>query len=251
MISRRGLWLGSIALLMLMLCSPPVNAQNRRGTDEARLLRAAAAHESRGDFDAAEVALRELLEADPSSSGGLFALERVLRAKGEPEQILPVVDAFLARDATSSGVRYLKLRVLAEFDLLDALEHEAELWFDLEQASEVPYREVARVYERAFGSERALGVLRRGREAAGGDALALEIGDLLAAMDDRDGAVDEWALAIGDDGAQSTAIARRVQGLTHGRDDAGRRLVRQRARSDVARQLTKGERAGLPCWCTD
>jgi len=242
--SRRGLWPGSIALLMLMLCSPPVSAQNRRGTDEARLLRAAAAHESRGDFDAAEVALRELLEADPSSSGGLFALERVLRAKGETEQILPVVDAFLARDATSSGVRYLKLRVLAEFDLLDALEHEAELWFDLEQASEVPYREVA-LYERAFGSERALRVLRRGREAAGGDALALEIGDLLAAMDDRDGAVDEWALAIGDDGAQTTAIARRVQGLTHGRDDAGRRLLRTLARSDLLPRRRAGARIAL------
>ena len=243
--SCRGLWPGSIALLMLMLCSPPVSAQNRRGTDEARLLRAAAAHESRGDFDAAEVTLRELLEADPSSSGGLFALERVLRAKGETEQILPVVDAFLARDATSSGVRYLKLRVLAEFDLLDALEHEAELWFNLEQASEVPYREVARVYERAFGSERALRALRRGREAAGDDALALEIGDLLAAMDDRDGAVDEWALAIGDDGAQTTAIARRVQGLTHGRDDAGRRLLRALARSDLLPRRRAGARIAL------
>ena len=244
--SRRPFWPGPMALLLLLLlCSTPLSGQNRRGTDEGRLLRAAAAHESRGDFDEAESALRQLLEADPSSSGGLFALERVLRAKGETAEILPVVDAFLARDATSSGVRYLKLRVLAEFDSLDALEHEAELWFDLEPASEVPYREVARVYERAFGSRRALEILRRGRDAAGEDALALEIGDLLAVMGDPDGAVDEWVRAIGDDGAQTTAITRRVQGLTQGRDAAGRRLVRALARSDLLPRRRAGARIAL------
>ena len=75
--SRRPFWPGPMALLLLLLlCSTPLSGQNRRGTDEGRLLRAAAAHESRGDFDEAESALRQLLEADPSSSGGLFALER-------------------------------------------------------------------------------------------------------------------------------------------------------------------------------
>lgn len=243
--SPRQLWSGFGVLTLLLLCSTPATGQIRRGTDEGRLLRDAAARESQGDFDGAESVLRRLLEADPASSGGLFALERVLRAKGETAEILPLVDAFLARDAASSGVRYLKLRVLMEFDSLDALEHEAERWFELDPASEVPYREVARVFERAFGSDRALQILRRGREAAGVDALAMEIGDMLAARGDRDGAVDEWLRAIGDDGAQTTAIARRVQGLTQGRDAAGRRLVRSLARSDLLPRRRAGARIAL------
>jgi tetratricopeptide (TPR) repeat protein len=245
MISLCRLW-GSVATLMLLLlCSTPVVGQIRRGTDEGRLLREAAARESRNDLDGAESVLLRLLEADPASSGGLFALERVLRAKGETAEILAVVDAFLARDATASGVRYLKLRVLMEFDSLDALEDEAELWFELSPKSEVPYREVARVYERAFGSDRALQILRRGREAAGGDALALEIGDVLATTGDYVGAVDEWVRAIGDDGAQATAITRRVQGLTQGREEAGSRLVRALARSDGLLRRRAGARIAL------
>ena len=121
MIARRQPWPAVGVLMLLLLGSTPASSQIRRGTDEGRLLRDAAARESRGDFDGAESVLRRLLEVDPASSGGLFALERVLRAKGETAEILPVVDAFLARDATSSGVRYLKLRVLVEFDSLDAL----------------------------------------------------------------------------------------------------------------------------------
>ena len=241
----RQLWPGVGALMLLLLCSTPVTGQIRRGTDEGRLLRDAAARESRGDLDGAESVLRQLIEADPASSGGLFALERVLRAKGETAEILPVVDALLARGAASSGVRYLKLSVLMEFDSLDALEDEAERWFELDPASEVPYREVARVYERAFGSDRALQVLSRGREAAGDYALAMEIGDVLAAIGDRDGAVDEWVRALGDDGAHTTAITRRVQGLTQGRDDAGRRLVRSLARSDLVPRQIAGARIAL------
>ena len=245
MISLRRLWPSLATPMLLLLCATPVMSQIRRGTDEGRLLRDAAARESRGDFDGAESALRRLLEADPASSGGLFALERVLRAKGETGEILGVVDAFLARDATASGVRYLKLRVLMEFDSLDALEHEAEHWFELDPTSEVSYQEVARVYERAFGSDRALEILRRGREAAGGDALALEIGDLLMTTEDYAGGVDEWVRAIGDDGAQSTAITRRVQGLTHGGEEAGRRLVRALARADELPKRQAGARVAL------
>ncbi|MDA0312578.1 MAG: hypothetical protein O2992_10730, partial [Gemmatimonadetes bacterium] len=238
-----------VAWLVLVLClvsALPASAQVRRGTDEGRLLREAASRESQGDFDAAEVVLLQLLEADPASSGGLFALERVLRAKGQTARILLTVDAFLEKEPTSSGVRYLKLRVLSELDSLQALEREAEIWFDLDDASEVPYREVARVYERAFGSDRALRTLLAGRRAMKrDDALALEIGDLYAAAGDRDKAVDEWALAVGDDGAQAAAIARRVQGLPEGVEAAGKRLVLILADSDVLQRRRAGARIAL------
>ena len=232
--------------LTLALSAGSLEAQRRGGTSEGRLLREAAARESRGDLEGAEVVLRQLLETDPRSSGGLFALERVLRAQGQTGDILPTVDAFLIQDPTSSGVRYLKLRVLAELDSLGALEAESEAWFQRETGSEVPYREVARVYERTFGAERALAVLRQGRDAVGrDDALALEIGDLLAAMDDQDGAVDEWAVAVGDDGGQAAAIARRVQGLVRGSEAAGRRLVERLGESEELPRRRAGARIAL------
>jgi tetratricopeptide (TPR) repeat protein len=212
-----------IAASLLVAFGGPARAQ---AVQESRLLREAAALESSGEFDAAESVLRRLLEASPSSSGGLFALERVLRAKGETRSILSAVDAFLAHEPSSSGVRYLKLRVLVEVDSLEALEDEAQRWYDHEPGSDAPYREVSRVYERAFGPERALEVLRTGRERVGDeDALALEIGDLLVLVDDVAGALDEWARAVGDEGAQASTVARRVAGLPVDPRGAARRLV--------------------------
>lgn len=235
-----------IAMIALALTAAAGSAQSRRNSSEGRLLRDAAARESRGDFSGAEELLRQLLEEDPASSGGLHALERVLRARGETARILPAVDTFLEHEPSSSGVRYLKLRLLMELDSLDKLEREAELWFELDEDSEVPYREVARVYERAFGSERALSVLLKGRrEMDRPEALALEVGDLHAAMGDREDAVEEWALAVGDDGAQAAAIARRVQGLTEGAEEAGKQLVGLLGESDVLARRLAGARVAL------
>ncbi len=219
----------SVAALVLAACASAAAGQ---AAEETRLLREAAALESRGDYGAADMVLRRLLAASPTSSGGLFALERVLRAKGELGAILPVVDTFLTRSPTSAGVRYLKLRVLIEVDSLEALAPEAEAWFGLDPDAEAPYREVSRAYERAFGPEEALQILHRGRRAVGtNDALAMEMGDLLATMGSLDLAVDEWALAIGSDGGQTAAVSRRVSGLAEGREEAGLRLVRTLARS--------------------
>jgi tetratricopeptide (TPR) repeat protein len=213
----------ALALLTVAIHGAGVKAQT---VQESRLLREAAALESRGDFDGAEDVLRRLLEARPGSSGGLFALERVLRAKGETVAVLSAVDAFLEVDPTSSGVRYLKLRVLAEVDSLDALRREAEAWFQAQPASETPYREAARVYERSFGAEAALDVLRRGRRAAGDDdALALEIGDLLIQRGQREDALAEWARAVGPSGGQAATISRRVAGLPTEVEGSGRMLV--------------------------
>ena len=243
-----------VLALTFVIGAQSASAQERMRNSETQLLRDAANHESQGDFDGAETILRRLLDEDPGSSGGLFALERVLRAKGEMVELLPPVDRFLEHDLASLGVRYLKLRVLMELDSLDALRAEAEQWLEFDPTNEVPYREVARVFERAFGIEEAMELLREGRAVTGRDAaLALEIGDLLAAMGDTDGAVDEWALAVGDDAAQTTTITRRIQGLTSGVLVAGRRLVhalaesgrlpRRRAAARIALDLGLGEEA--------
>ena len=231
-----------------------VDGQIRMRNSEAQLLRESAARESRGDYDGAEEVLRRLLDEAPGSSGGLFALERVLRSKGELVTILPSVDAFLHQDPTSSGVRSLKLRVLMEADSLDALRREADLWMNAERTSDVPYREVSRVYERAFGADAALEVLREGRDRIGrDDALGLEIGDLLANAGDVDGAAEEWAGAVGDDAAHVATITRRIQGLTEHRREAGiavvealgesRLLARRRAGARMALDLGLGTQA--------
>jgi len=236
---------GLMGGLFILALGSSVDAQVRMRNSEAQLLREAAARESTGDFDGAEEVLRRLLDESPGSSGGLFALERVLRSKGAIGTLLSAVDAFLEQDPSSSGVRALKLRVLVEVDSLDALEREAEEWLEEDGESEVPYREVARVYERAFGSDEALRLLREGREQLGEGALALEIGDLLAATGDAEGAVDEWSAAVGDDGAQTSTITRRVQGLTGDVDAAGARLVANLADSDLLARRRAGARIAL------
>jgi len=237
---------GLLAAAVTLAAGSPAVAQVRTRDSEARILREAAALESRGDLDGAEEALRSLLEAEPGSSGGLFALERVLRAKGSIVSILSAVDAFLAEGSGSSGVRSLKLRVLMEADSLDALRREAEVWVTSDSGSVVPYREVSRVYERAFGSDDALAVLREGRTKIGEDAaFALEIGDLLAAGGDVRGAADEWALAIGDDPGQLPTVTRRVQGLASGVAEAGSWLVDRLADSRLVQQRRAGARIAL------
>ncbi len=236
-----------ILLLSLLALFAPIeaNAQIRMRNVEAQLLRESAAMESRGDLDGAEEVLRRLLEENPGSSGGLFALERVVRAKGTVETILPAVDAFLDDQPESSGVRSLKLRVLAETGAHEELRDEAEAWLRRDPGDVVPYREVARVYERAFGSEGALEVLSRGRDIVGDpSAMALEIGDLLAGSNPV-GAAEEWALAISGEGAQAATVVRRLEGLTTDQAAATERLLRELGASEEVGRRRAGARIAL------
>ena len=229
MLLRTAVLLGFV----LLVEAPGLGAQGR-GAPGYRLLRQASASESRGDLEAAEQQLRQLLELDPGSSGGLFALERVLRAKGETVEVLPLADAFLQGNPRSAGVRYLKLRVLAEADSVDALRREAESWLRVEPESEAPYREIARVWEDAFGPADAAALLRRGRtELERPDALALELGDLLVAAGDIGRGLSEWALAVGDAGEQQATVSRRLQAFEGDSREAGRTVVALLSESGV------------------
>lgn len=203
--------------------------------DEARLLREASSHEWRGRLDEAEEVLTRLLEANPTSSGGLFALERILRTRSRVARVLPHVDRFLEGNPGASGPRYMKLRVLVEVDSLGALESAAEAWFEADPRSADPYREVARIYQRVYGEERALAVLREGREASGAsDALALEIGDALARMGDGPGAVAEWALALRDPRADVDGVLRRLERLEGDREALAAPVLAVLTRSDAS-----------------
>ena len=192
------------------LLVPGVSAQRVR-SEEAQALRDAGAHESRGRLPEAEAILQQLLEDQPTSAGGLFALERVLRSQGRVAAVLPIADRFLATAPDASGVRYLKLRVLAEVDSLDAMVRETEAWMRHAPADPLFYRQALPLWERTYGSERALEFLDRGRIASGDPViLALEIGDLFMSAGRTADAAAEWARAAGSAGVRGAEILLRL-----------------------------------------
>ncbi|MDE0075725.1 MAG: hypothetical protein OXU32_17375 [Gammaproteobacteria bacterium] len=209
--TRRRLSAVPWLVIGMALALAPATADGQlSSSDESRLLREAARAESAGDYAASVEILTSLLAERPASSGAIFALERVLRAQGRVSQVLDPIDAFLAVDPVSTGPRYLKLRILLEVDSLAELRSAAQSWIAQNPASPDSYREVARVYERAFGGEEALSVLRRGQSRAGGGVLAVEAGDVLLRLDRPLEALMEWARALDGPDAQAPGALRRM-----------------------------------------
>lgn len=195
---------------MALALAPATADAQLSSSEESRLLREAARAESAGDYAASVEILTSLLAERPASSGAIFALERVLRAQGRVSQVLDPIDAFLAVDPVSTGPRYLKLRILLEVDSLAELRSAAQSWIAQNPVSPDSYREVARVYERAFGGEEALSVLRRGQSRAGGGVLAVEAGDVLLRLGRPLEALMEWAGALDGPDAQAPGALRRM-----------------------------------------
>ena len=227
---------GHLCRLVLLLGASPVppsalSAQVDDPLLEGRLLRSAAAEESEGDLDRAEVILFDLMEQRPTSTGGLFALERVLRTQGRVEALLPVARRYQEAEPAAAAPRILMLRVFAELDQADELSGAAEDWLAESGGTPEPYREISRVFQRAFGPERALAVLRDGRTRLGQPSLfPMEVGDLLRDLQRLDEAVTEWSRVIGDDGAQVSAVLRRITEIEEDRAELARPLVEQLAR---------------------
>ncbi|MEX2049409.1 MAG: hypothetical protein WEB90_07510 [Gemmatimonadota bacterium] len=200
-----------------------VEAQQLSEFEENRLLMEASTLETSGDLDGAESTLRRLLEADPTLSGALFGLERVLRAKGEVAELRPLVDAYLA-GGPNTEVHGLKLELLVEADSVAAMVADAEQWIAREPREET-FIEVARAYQLGLGTERALEVLGRGRAALGEGALALETGDLLLEAGDFEGAGREWALSVSENDAGMENVRARLGRMDAGQADAARGFV--------------------------
>jgi tetratricopeptide (TPR) repeat protein len=199
-----------VAALLAPPLVPGLSAQRVR-TAEAQALRDAGAHEARGRLTDAEAILQQLLEELPTSAGGLFALERVLRSQGRVVAVLPAADRFLSAVPEASGVRYLKLRVLAEVDSMDAMLRETDAWIWYAPADPLLYRQALPLWERVYGPEQALELLSRGRLASGDPVtLALDIGDLLMSAGRTVDAVAEWARATGSAGERGAEILRRL-----------------------------------------
>ena len=197
--------LRSVAVLLSLAALAPaiLRAQTEDPLLEGRLLRSAASQESQGDLGEAERVLKDLMEQRPTSTGGLFALERVLRSQGRIEEILPVARRYEDSEPDAAAPRILMLRVFTELDAPDELVAAAEEWIERSGSSPEPYREISRIFQRVFGPERALAVLKDGRDALGQPSLfAMEFGDLLRDLGRMEDAVLEWARVIGDDGTQ-------------------------------------------------
>jgi len=213
----RWTW-GGATLVVLLLWPAGVLTQEDDPLLETRLLREAAALESSGDLAGAEQSLQRLMGERPTSTAGMFALERVLRAQDRVRDILPFADSYSAVEPYASGPRLLKLRVLAQLDDKAGLEDAAEDWMEAAPSSAEPYREVGNMYGRIFGPERALSVLERGRTALGQPTLfALRVGDHLRDLGRIEEAVLEWAAVIGSDGSQVPAVMRRVREIEEDR----------------------------------
>ena len=87
----------AVLLGLLLGTSGTVLAQADDPLLEGRLLRSSASQESQGNLAEAESILRDLMAQRPTSSEGLFALERVLRSRGRIGDVLPMAIAY--RDA--------------------------------------------------------------------------------------------------------------------------------------------------------
>ena len=186
-----GLAVGSAFFLATL----PVTAQVP--AVERGVIREAGALQARGRLDDAEAMLEGFLASEPGSAAALFALDRVLRAQDRWLDVLSALDRLLAVQPDAPGVRHLKLRVLADADSTEALARETEAWIRLAPTDTDRYREAASFWERAFGIESALELLRRGRERSGDEAaLAAEMGDLLLRAGQPGSSAAEWALAV-------------------------------------------------------
>lgn len=221
-------------LACMALWAEPAAAQraNGQGAEEIRLLRDAAAREVAGDLASAERILRSILSSRPTSLSALLALERVLRIQGRIEEIVPPVEALLAKDPSSVIAHQMLVRTYSTLDDVPAMERAAEAWIRAMPNVETPYREIARVWEARGDYQKAVRVLERGRSRVGRkDALALELGDVYADIGDLDRAAQEWDRAIGPTARGFSLVRRRLAMLPDGGASLLPRLIERLTRT--------------------
>src|SRR5690606_29512134 len=90
-------------------------------------------------------------------------------------------------------------------------------WIAATPHLETPYREAAVIWRNRGDATRAVALLERGRKRIErDDALALELGDAYAAMNDMKRTAEEWSRAIGPAGRGLMLVQRRLQMLPDG-----------------------------------
>lgn len=191
-------------------------AQGQVRQDELLLVRDATVKEQTGDFAGAQRILENILKGNSQSLSALLSLERVLRVQGKLVELLPYVHAHIRADNSSAIGHQMLVRALSSLDQVSELEKASEAWIKAVPKLETPYREVARVWEQRGDLMRAVQYLEMGRSRVGKDALALELGDVFARLDEHDRAVREWDRAIGPDARGLLLVQRRLTTLKDG-----------------------------------
>lgn len=204
----------ALAAALGMAVVMPLQAQVRQ--DEIMLVRDATMREQAGDYAGAQRILDNILKSNPQSLSALLSLERVLRVQGKLNEILPHLDAHLRLDHTSAIGHQMLVRALSTLEQISELERASEAWIKSVPRIETPYREIARIWEQRGDYMRAVQYLEMGRSRVGRDALALELGDLYARLDEPERAVKEWQRAIGPDARGLLLVQRRLSTLKDG-----------------------------------
>ena len=215
---RRALSVGRWALAAVLIGLVPgsLRAQAPNQQQEMERLRMAQQAEASGDVAAAEAILVAMLTERPGSLSALLSVDRLLRMQGRDADALVFIERFLDIDPRSPIGHQLALRALSSMDRVDDLERAERRWIQATPGVETPYREAARVWEGRDDFERALRVLREGRQRLGRDALAWEIGNVHALQGDTRDAIEEWSAAIGADGERFHLVQRRLASLPDG-----------------------------------
>ena len=179
--------------------------------DELSIIRDATVKEQAGDFAGAEQLL------DPQSLSALMALERVMRIENRVKELVPYVQLHLQSDPTSAIGNQMLIRAYSSLDDIPDLDRAANAWIAAVPKVETPYREVARVWQQRGDFTKALQYLQLGRSRVSQhDALALELGDTYAALEQYDRAAQEWDRAIGPTGNALLLVQRRLTALRDG-----------------------------------
>ena len=177
---------------------------------ELDLVQRASQLEEAGNLSGADSLLRKALIAQPNSLSAILTLERLMRMRGDVDDLLPFIERLLAMDSESAIGHQMRVRTYSVLNQVEGIESAADAWIRATPRLETPYREVARVWQQRGDVARAIAVLERGRDQLGKDALALELGDLYAQRGDARRATAELARATGADARGLTLVRRRL-----------------------------------------
>jgi tetratricopeptide (TPR) repeat protein len=243
----------------LLLCLSTISGLDAQASSqqpsETQLLHDAAARETAGDLRGAETALRTILSRNPQSLSALLSLERVLKIQNRSGDVIPVAEQLLKIDPQSSIGHQILVRAYNSLNQVEELRKAGEVWIKTTPKLETPYREVARIWESRGDFARAVQYLEQGRGKIGrADALALELGDIYAGLEEYPRAVREWDRAIGPDARGFLLVQRRLASLRDGGAEILPRLIesllksptstpRKRAAAQLAIDAGLGERA--------
>ena len=194
-----------------------VGRAHAQATDELTLIRDATVREQAGDFAGAEQLYTRILSQNPQSLSALLSLERVLRMEGKVKDLVPFVESHLKADPTSAIGHQMLIRAYSSLDQLSDIDRAADAWMRAAPKVETPYREIARIWTQRGDYTRAMQYLELGRQRVGkSDALALELGDVYAALEEYPRAVREWDKAIGPEARGLLLVQRRLTGMRDG-----------------------------------